>query len=101
MIAVLLMHNTALWETCCLCMSRFQRAHGDHAMTAMALDAQHRRLVTGADNGVLKVWNFSSGACLKEMISLCSKDITGMASNSMLPATDAARMQLCFQQQPF
>ena len=47
-------------------------------MTAMSLDAQQRRLVTGGDNGVLKAWNFSSGSCLKEMSSPCSKDVTGM-----------------------
>lgn len=80
------------------CPSRFQRAHADHAMTAMALDAQHRRLVTGADNGIMKVWNFSSGACLKEMVSLCSKDITGVPSAARrLPATATARTHLCFQ----
>jgi hypothetical protein len=67
-----------LYETCIVCWSRFERAHGDHAMTTMALDAPHRRLLTGSDNGVLKVWNFSSGDCLKEMISLCTKDITGV-----------------------
>jgi hypothetical protein len=49
-------------------------------MTAMALDAHERRLVTGGDNGVLKAWNFSSGSCLKEMLSECRKDVTGMLS---------------------
>jgi hypothetical protein len=47
-------------------------------MTTMALDPPQRRLITGSDNGILKVWNFSSGACLKEMISLCIQDVTGV-----------------------
>lgn len=63
--------------TSLFCSFRFVRAHGDEVMTAMALDALQRRLLTGSDKGGMKVWNFSSGACLKEMISLCSKDITG------------------------
>lgn len=46
---------------------RFTRAHGDHRITAMALDSNKRRLITGADNGQLKMWNFSSGACIKTM----------------------------------
>lgn len=68
-------------------------------MTAMALDALQKRLITGSDNGVMKVWNFSSGACLKEMTSLCSKDITGASllyheCAGLVFATDAARFYL-------
>jgi WD40 repeat protein len=46
---------------------RFTRAHSDHRITAMTLDSNCRRLLTGADNGQLKMWNFSSGACIKTM----------------------------------
>jgi hypothetical protein len=58
---------------CC----RFKEAHGRDAITAMAFDTSHRRLITGSDTGELKSWNFSSGSCLMEMVSSCSKDITG------------------------
>ena len=44
----------------------------------MAFDALHRRLITGSDKGVLKAWNFSSGAQLKEMTSSCTRDVTGI-----------------------
>eukprot|EP00192_Tetraselmis_astigmatica_P000660 CAMPEP_0117689666 /NCGR_PEP_ID=MMETSP0804-20121206/24643_1 /TAXON_ID=1074897 /ORGANISM="Tetraselmis astigmatica, Strain CCMP880" /LENGTH=1073 /DNA_ID=CAMNT_0005502517 /DNA_START=57 /DNA_END=3278 /DNA_ORIENTATION=+ len=46
---------------------RFTNAHNGHRVTAMTLDANNRRLITGSDNGQLKMWNFSSGACIKTM----------------------------------
>ena len=35
-------------------------------MTALAFDASGRRLLTGGQDGVVRVWNFSSGQCLRE-----------------------------------
>jgi len=35
-------------------------------MTAMAFDEAGRRLITGANDGTTKMWNFNNGACLKE-----------------------------------
>lgn len=34
----------------------------------MALDASMRRLITGGDDGSVKVWNFSSGQCLSDCV---------------------------------
>ncbi|CEP03071.1 unnamed protein product (mitochondrion) [Plasmodiophora brassicae] len=38
------------------------------SITAMALDASMRRLITGGDDGSVKVWNFSSGQCLSDCV---------------------------------
>lgn len=56
---------------------RFTKAHGSNAITCIAFDAAHRRLITGSEAGELRVWNFSSGACLMDLESSCTKDITG------------------------
>ena len=45
----------------------FKRCHGAGRLTAMALDAQERRLLTGSDNGELKMWN-NSGSQLREFV---------------------------------
>ena len=34
-------------------------------MTAMAFDEAGRRLITGANDGTVRVWNFSNGQCLQ------------------------------------
>ena len=58
---------------------RFTNAHGKHRITAMTLDANNRRLITGADNGELKMWNFSSGACIKTMVPKgIGQEVTGI-----------------------
>lgn len=58
---------------------RFDHAHGAHAVTCIAFDTTQRRLLTGADNGEVKAWNFSSGMCLTDMVSSARKDVTGAA----------------------
>lgn len=41
-------------------------AHGEDAVTCMALDSSHKRLITGARNGTVKVWyHFSLSVCTK------------------------------------
>ena len=40
----------------------FKRAHGDSKITTMMFDHRERRLVTGAHDGSIKLWNFSNGA---------------------------------------
>ena len=59
------------------CACRFDRAHGPSAITSIAFDTTQRRLLTGADNGEVKAWNFSSGMCLTDMVSSARRDITG------------------------
>mmetsp|Transcript_61954 Transcript_61954/g.195819 ORF Transcript_61954/g.195819 Transcript_61954/m.195819 type:complete len:195 (-) Transcript_61954:1152-1736(-) len=46
---------------------RFTKTHGDIKMTAMSFDKHKRRLITGGHDGSLKMWNFSNGACLKDL----------------------------------
>ena len=39
-------------------------------VTAMCFDSAGRRLITGTDDGSLKMWNFSNGACLTTVRAL-------------------------------
>eukprot|EP00163_Fabomonas_tropica_P012293 TRINITY_DN23550_c0_g1_i1.p1 TRINITY_DN23550_c0_g1~~TRINITY_DN23550_c0_g1_i1.p1 ORF type:complete len:1206 (+),score=227.35 TRINITY_DN23550_c0_g1_i1:301-3918(+) len=47
---------------------RFTRAHGDNIITSIGFDQGGRRLITGAGDGSLKVWNFNNGACIKDLL---------------------------------
>ena len=38
----------------------------DCKVTSLNFDTSQRRVITGCDNGKLKIWNFSSGQCLTE-----------------------------------
>ena len=44
---------------------RFGNAHGESKITAMSFDASMRRLLTGAGDGTVHLWNFNNGQCLK------------------------------------
>ena len=46
---------------------QFSQAHGNAAITAMTFDPSGRRLITGAKDGSIKVWNFNNGSCLRSM----------------------------------
>ena len=46
----------------------FKHCHGSGRLTAMNLDAQERRLLTGSNNGELKLWNFNSGSQLRQFV---------------------------------
>lgn len=57
----------------------FRRAHGDHKMTCMSFDVSKRRLYTGAEDGEVRLWNFSSGQHLKTYVmKQPSSEITGL-----------------------
>ena len=43
---------------------QFSQCHGNVEITAMTFDTTGRRLVTGARDGSIKIWNFNNGACL-------------------------------------
>ena len=45
----------------------FSHAHGGNAITTMTFDSTGRRLITGARDGRLKVWNYNNGHCLKTL----------------------------------
>ena len=36
-------------------------------MTSLGFDERQRRLVTGAHDGTVRVWNFSNGQCLQQL----------------------------------
>lgn len=57
--------------------SRMTRAHAV-VVTAATLDASGRRLVVGASDGSIAMFNFSNGVCLRHMPSL-SVEITALA----------------------
>ena len=44
-------------------------------VTALAFDASGRRLLTGAQDGLVRVWNFSSGQCLRECLPPTQGDV--------------------------
>lgn len=45
---------------------KFSQAHGGNRITSMSLDFSGRRLITGAHDGSIKMWNFNNGQCLRE-----------------------------------
>ena len=44
-------------------------------MTAMAFDEAGRRLITGGNDGTVRVWNFSNGQLLKELRNEGSSEV--------------------------
>ncbi|CAN0403813.1 unnamed protein product, partial [Hapterophycus canaliculatus] len=56
------MGNVHVWlvETGLLAF-RFGRAHGTSKISCMSFDASERRLLTGANDGTVKLWNFNNG----------------------------------------
>lgn len=47
-------------------------------ITSMQFDPTQRRMVTGARDGTVKVWNFNNGACLQDLDAECDREITGL-----------------------
>ncbi|XP_077992887.1 cilia- and flagella-associated protein 337-like [Glandiceps talaboti] len=47
-------------------------------ITAMTYDPSKRRLITGARDGTVKIWNFNNGACLRELEVFDSYEVTGI-----------------------
>lgn len=45
---------------------RFFNAHGDKKTTTCTFDWNARRLVTGGNDGRVKIWNFNNGSLLRE-----------------------------------
>lgn len=48
--------------------SFFHRAHGSARVTAVAFDAAQRRLLTGSNQGSVRMWNFNNGFLLREFV---------------------------------
>ncbi|KAK2820770.1 hypothetical protein Q5P01_023729 [Channa striata] len=53
-------------------------AHGEEELTCMALDSSHRRLITGARNGTIKVWNSLNGLNLHKLEPVTDTEVTGV-----------------------
>ena len=59
----------------------FTNAHNDEEITSMSFDPTKRRLVTGARDGSVKIWNFNNGACLRKLLppddsEVCKSNVT-------------------------
>ncbi|XP_071319390.1 cilia- and flagella-associated protein 337 isoform X1 [Trachinotus anak] len=50
--------------------------HGEDELICMALDSSHRRLITGARNGTIKVWNLLNGLNLHKLEPVTNSEVT-------------------------
>ncbi|MBN3300586.1 WDR49 protein, partial [Amia calva] len=71
--------TVAVWDvdtgTKCLQLSG---VHGQEEITCMAFDSTLRRLVTGARNGTIKVWNLQNGHNLHKLEAAAEAEVTGV-----------------------
>ena len=49
-------------------MSKFGKAHKSCKITSACFDGSQRRIVTAAEDGSIRVWNFSNGECLTKFV---------------------------------
>ncbi|ESO82038.1 hypothetical protein LOTGIDRAFT_176316, partial [Lottia gigantea] len=56
----------------------FSNAHGEEEITTMVFDDNWRRLITGARNGSIKVWNFQNGHNLHKLEAAADAEVTGI-----------------------
>lgn len=54
---------------------QFSKCHDDLEITAMSFDPTGRRLITGARDGSIKLWNFNNGACLLSLKNKCNTEV--------------------------
>lgn len=65
---------------------KFGPAHGEgNKITAGTFDSTQRRLLTAGSDGTVKIWNFSNGQCLKDLLSIngttkVDKEITNLVT---------------------
>ena len=45
----------------------FCNVHGDSPITTIMLDDSGRKLVTGGQDGKIKIWNYNNGSCIRIM----------------------------------
>jgi WD40 repeat protein len=50
---------------------RFTGGHGASRVTAISFDKKQRRLVTAANDGSIKMWNFNNGSMLRRCGHCC------------------------------
>eukprot|EP00116_Pleurobrachia_bachei_P001759 sb/3462021/ len=63
-------------------MLKLSNAHGDQEITCINIDSRGRRLLTGARNGHVKIWNFNNGHCLKMLEGTMEAEVTGITAFS-------------------
>jgi len=56
----------------------FRRTHGDAKLTCMAFDESNRRLYTGGEDGIIRLWNFSSGHHIRPYVMPRPSELTGL-----------------------
>ena len=54
---------------------QFSNAHGNSEITAMRFDPSKRRLITGARDGTVRIWNFNNGCCLRELQAVDDQEV--------------------------
>ncbi|GLE11175.1 hypothetical protein PINS_up023512 [Pythium insidiosum] len=69
----------------------FANAHGQSPVTAISFDYPGRRLLTGGHDGaMIKMWNFSNGALVKQFLKQQDRKPTNGASGSTVSAMTAS-----------
>ncbi|XP_069604801.1 cilia- and flagella-associated protein 337-like [Ranitomeya imitator] len=53
-----------------------QNVHGEEEITCMTLDTSQRKLVTGARNGTIKIWNIQNGHNLHRLQPVAEAEVT-------------------------
>ncbi|XP_076007836.1 cilia- and flagella-associated protein 337 [Genypterus blacodes] len=71
--------SVTLWdvETGLRCLT-ICNAHGEEEISCMALDSSHKRLITAAQNGTIKVWNLLNGLNLHKLEPISDSKVTGV-----------------------
>ncbi|TPX70972.1 hypothetical protein CcCBS67573_g06381 [Chytriomyces confervae] len=55
---------------------KFADTHGKSELTAVTFDLGYRKLITGARDGTIHIWNFHNGQKIKELIKPDSAEVT-------------------------
>mmetsp|Transcript_13521 Transcript_13521/g.31113 ORF Transcript_13521/g.31113 Transcript_13521/m.31113 type:complete len:970 (+) Transcript_13521:62-2971(+) len=73
--------ETAVWDlkTGRLVFNYFDPEASRSKVTCMLFDSSGRRLITGYHHGIVRIWNFSNGHCLNELVYDGSKEISAVA----------------------
>ncbi|KAJ3030891.1 UNVERIFIED_CONTAM: WD40 repeat domain 95 [Siphonaria sp. JEL0065] len=55
---------------------KFSETHGKSELTAVTFDVGHRKLITGARDGTIYIWNFHNGQKIKELVKNDNCEVT-------------------------
>lgn len=75
---------------------QFSNAHGISEITAMRFDPSKRRLITGARDGTVRIWNFNNGCCLSELQAVDNEEVIQAALLRLLAAGSQNRSFISF-----